>query len=449
MDDQVGKQVRCRSCHGIFRVGAPPAPRRGERPPPAARPRPPVQDTAVAALVVPVKPGANAELPVARPVPVRKSPLPLLLVLGGAGAFAVLAVVVCAGVGLFWAFRGGKRPEPAAAAHTVLQQAQENEEPFAVMENGQLAPQVLRKVKRATVYMRVTMANGTVAQGSGFFGVEPGVILTNSHVVGMLKSDRPPRKIEAYLNSGEANERLIGAQVLGVDKISDLAVLRASGEDLPAPLEVKSAADLLETQEVYVFGFPFGADLGKNITVSKSSVSSLRKQDGYLSKVQVNGGMHPGNSGGPVVNARGEVIGVAVSGIVGTQVDFAVPGDFVHIILNGRVSEIGFAGVRTGADGSKTLPITMHVIDPLNRVQEVAVDVWTGDRGERRPPARTQPTVLAGDSPHERVKLAYAQGTARADVALPPLPPGKVYWVQPAWLNSKGESHWAAASPPP
>jgi hypothetical protein len=158
--------------------------------------------------------------------------------------------------------------------------------------------------------------------------------------------------------------------------------------------------------------------------------------------------MHPGNSGGPVVNTRGEVIGVAVSGIVGTQVDFAVPGDFVHLILNGRVAEMGSAGPRVGADGTTTLPVTMKVIDPLNRVQEVALDVWTGDRGDARPPARTQPAALAGDSPHQRVKLAYNQGTARADVPLPPLPPGKVWWLQPAWVNSNGETYWASARPP-
>jgi S1-C subfamily serine protease len=447
MDDQVGKQVRCRSCQGIFVVGAAPAPPRHERPLPAARPRRPPQRTAVAPRIVPVECGKNGDVPLAPPVLARKSALPLLLVLGGAGAFAVLAVLVCGGVGLAWFLHRGKGPGPAAEANSVVH-PQEREEAPAVLENGQLAPHVLKKVKRATVYMRVTMANGTEAQGSGFFGVEPGIILTNSHVVGMLKADRPPRRIEAVISSGEANEKHITAQVLGVDKSSDLAVLRAAGDDLPAPLDVKSAADLLETQEVYVFGFPFGADLGKNITVSKSSVSSLRKEAGYLSKVQVNGGMHPGNSGGPVVNVRGEVIGVAVSGIVGTQVDFAVPGDFVHVILNGRVAEMGVTTPRAGPDGSATTSVTMKVIDPLNRVQEVALDVWTGDRGDPRPPTRTQPAALGGDSPHEHVQLAYNQGTARAEVTLPALPAGKVYWLQPTWVNANRETCWAEARPP-
>src|SRR5947208_1604732 len=78
--------------------------------------------------------------------------------------------------------------------------------------------------------------------------------------------------------------------------------------------------ELKETQTVYVFGFPFGESLGKNITVSTTSVSSLRKNEfDRVSKIQVNGGMNPGNSGGPVIDATGRVVGVAVSGILGTS----------------------------------------------------------------------------------------------------------------------------------
>ena len=99
-------------------------------------------------------------------------------------------------------------------------------------------------------------------------------------------------------------------------------------------LPVRSARNLQETQQVYVFGFPFGADLGKEITVSQSSVSSLRweTETGVLAKVQVNGGMQPGNSGGPVVDAYGNVIGVAVSVLRFTQINFAVPGDQIHAV---------------------------------------------------------------------------------------------------------------------
>src|SRR5207248_15421 len=104
------------------------------------------------------------------------------------------------------------------------------------------------------------------------------------------------------VHSGEPEEFKLPGLVLGVDRSNDLAVLRVDPQasPLPAPLLVDSGK-LIETQKVYIFGFPYGARLGKNITVSESSISSLRRDSsGALSQIQVNGGMHQGNSGGPV-----------------------------------------------------------------------------------------------------------------------------------------------------
>ena len=303
-------------------------------------------------------------------------------------------------------------------------------------------------MKKATVYLRVTLPNGQVAMGSGFFGYKPGLILTNAHVLGMLDPDsRKPQSIQGILNGGEADERTIYPNVLAVDRSSDLAVLRTPDlPGLPRPLDIKSAENLVETQKVYVFGFPFGETLGKSVTVSESSVSSLRKEGGQLVKVQVNGGMHPGNSGGPVVTARGEVIGVAVSGIRGSQVNFAVPGDFVYVILNGRISAMGMHQAFLTPEKSLGVPVTISMIDPLESVKEVALDVWTGDPGQGRSPTTTQPQDVAGDTPHQKMVLDYKAGSGNAEITLPPLPPGKVYWVQPNWINAAGEHHWVGAN---
>jgi S1-C subfamily serine protease len=315
---------------------------------------------------------------------------------------------------------------------------------------GQLAPDVLRKVKRATLYLRVTLPDGNVAQGSGFFGVYPGVILTNAHVIGMLQPEgRKPQQIEATQNSGRADEKKFQAEVLGVDRSSDLAVLKAVTPAVPPPLEVHSARDLLETQKVYVFGFPFGDALGKAVTVSESSVSSLREENGLLQRVQVNGGMNPGNSGGPVVDSRGNVVGVSVAVIRNSQINFAVPGDFVHLILGGRIANLEVDQAYFGSDNAVTVPVAMHTIDPLSRIRSAGLEVWSGDAGANRPPATRQPEARPGDSSHRRVALNYARGEARGEVPLPPLPAGKVYWVQPTWVNGRGETYWAGANVEP
>jgi S1-C subfamily serine protease len=201
---------------------------------------------------------------------------------------------------------------------------------------SEMAADVVQKVKQSTAYLRVTLASGEVAQGSGFFALERDLVITNAHVVGMLRSSSPPRRVEVVIHSGEDNEKKLAATVLGLDRANDLAVLRVQGDlsRLPPPLPLASATELVETQKVYIFGFPFGAQLGKNITVSTSSISALRRgDDGILKEVQVNGGMNPGNSGGPVTDARGVVIGVSVAVISGTQINFAIPADFIRPLV--------------------------------------------------------------------------------------------------------------------
>src|SRR5262249_41174358 len=178
-------------------------------------------------------------------------------------------------------------------------------------------------------------------------------------------------------NSGETDEKKIPATVLGVDRSTDLAVLGVPPmAGLPEPLTVTSADALQELDKVYIFGFPLGEALGKEITIRPSSVSSLRKQRGVLHQVQVAGGMAPGNSGGPVVDDNGHVVGVAVSGIPGKMINFAIPGQRVHTILNGRISEMGTGQPYKAAD-RVTVPITMVMIDPRRLIKKVGLEVWT------------------------------------------------------------------------
>ena len=165
------------------------------------------------------------------------------------------------------------------------------------------------------------------------------------------------------------------------DRENDLAVVRVQGDltKLPPPLPVElDGCSLTELQKVYIFGFPLGASLGKEITAAESSVSSFRRDvDGSLFQIQVNGGMHPGNSGGPVVDARGVVVGVAVAGIRGTQINFAVPSEKIQGMLHGRVQET-MLGEAFYDNKTVKLPLKVACLDPLQRLRDVKVDVWTG-----------------------------------------------------------------------
>jgi S1-C subfamily serine protease len=323
-------------------------------------------------------------------------------------------------------------------------------------KGSKIPDEALSKAKRATVLVKVTTADGTEASGSGFFGVADAhhLILTNAHVVGMLsQGSQPPKKVEVVLNSGQVDERLIPSVVLGVDRSADLAILSvgAGAAGLPEPLKVRAAAGLHELTELYTLGFPLGERLGKEITVRPTSVSALRhNKAGMLARVQVNGGMDPGNSGGPVVDAAGHVIGVAVAVIEGRLINFAIPGEQVHAILNGRLAEMDLRQPFKVGD-RLAVPVVLTLIDPRKQIGEVALDLWTGDKapGDRttRPGSETRPGPEKGDSPRLRCKLPYnlSTGQAAAEVLLPKLPAGNVYWVQASWTHAAGSRHWGKA----
>ena len=129
---------------------------------------------------------------------------------------------------------------------------------------GQLPRTVLKKVKDATVFIKVTHAKGA-GSGSGFLVIDKGLVITNAHVVGMLEpGSKAPEKIELIFHSGETNEKSFKGDIVGIDRETDLAALVVDTKDakeksaLPEPLLMSSASDLQETQQVYTFGFPFG-----------------------------------------------------------------------------------------------------------------------------------------------------------------------------------------------
>lgn len=467
-DTQAGKMVRCRKCDALFPVEDGP-------PEPAARRR-----------------ASRGERPARR----KRSYLGCILIAAGSAVVVLLFLGLAAGgLAIYFSYlekekqnntpiamdnggpaQGGpanapQPPEPPAEnEHDPAEPAKADvpgpdadpANPFKVRvvdlppadpakapdDAGGLAAEVLRKVKNDTVFIRVTMADDEVAEGSGFFALLPGVIVTNAHVVGMLRPlAKKPKEIDVTQNGGKADERKFKAVILGVDRHADLAVLRAKTDKVPPPLDVHSAHGLRETQQVFIVGFPFGSSLGKGVTVSSSTVSSMREDKGVLHRVQVNGGMAPGNSGGPVVDPKGHVVGVSVAGIRGSNVNFAVPGDSVHELFTGRpAAPLGIDQPYYGDADQVSAAVSLRLLDPLNRVRSVAVDVWTGDPGERRPGADKEPAPRPGDSPHQRVSLNCINKTAGGELPLPPLPAGKVYWVQPNWTNNARQTHWDPAT---
>ena len=317
--------------------------------------------------------------------------------------------------------------------------------PPAVMPaNGTLTPEVVARVKQSTFLIKVVMADSSQANGSGFLDSRTGMVMTNAHVVGMKDENTPPKKVEVVINSGQgpAKERTLLANVVTVDQHSDLAVLRLTNPtDLPPGLNIHTAKELVETQKIYVCGFPHSFTVGTNITISDSSVSSLRTNlNGDLTQVQVNGGMEHGNSGGPVVDALGRVVGVAVSGIEGTQLKYAIPADSVHAVLNGRIHTIVTEDA-IKRDNQYVMKVSINTIDPLEKIQKVDVDWWFADPAMKVPASATQ-SVVPG---RQTVTLSYdkASHKAQGEIVMSSLaPPGQTLWIQPSCVNGVNEQRW-------
>ena len=254
-------------------------------------------------------------------------------------------------------------------------------------DDESLPPAMVDKVKRAAVYIQV-QAPTWKGTGSGFVIAvkdDTALIATNYHVLAGANYDRraqpSPRdvvktskaaKATAVFDSGLTTERSFKAEVVCADAEKDLAILRVTGlKNPPAPIEYATPPKLTETMAVYSFGFPFGDALatGKaapGVTVGKASVSSIRLDDkGAIARVQIDGALNPGNSGGPIVDAKGKLVGVAVATIKdSTGIGLAIPALELGKMMQGRLGHVHTTMAKEG-DGKIKVKIEVAVIDPL------------------------------------------------------------------------------------
>lgn len=197
-------------------------------------------------------------------------------------------------------------------------------------------PELVRRIKPSAVAIETFDAKGaTISRGSGFF-VAGDKVITNRHVI--EKSYR----VEIHLIDGK---KFTARGVLAIDGEGDLALLQV---DVPqnsvASLPLVQTAPQ-EGESIVVIGNPFGLEG----SVSNGIVSAVREIPGYGKIIQITAPISPGSSGSPVVNMRGQVIGVAtLQAAEGQSINFAVP--------SARIAQLKIGDLQTFASlNSETL----------------------------------------------------------------------------------------------
>lgn len=254
-----------------------------------------------------------------------------------------------------------------------------------VMAQDSIPENTLKALKDATVFVRVETGNEG-STGSGFLigkQKEYAYIVTNEHVI--RRQGRASRTVEVDFFSGTRERKSLEATVVSEDESRDLAVLRVRNDSLPNPVKLSSSNEIRETLPVYILGFPFGESLstnrsGPNVTIGRGTISSVRSDDfGNLEKVQIDGDLNPGNSGGPIVFSDGTLMGVSVATVLGTNIGVGIPGKSLRDMLFGRLGSMGLSQEANGPRKT-SCSIKAKLIDPLEKVKSVSFMVIDADR---------------------------------------------------------------------
>ena len=163
-----------------------------------------------------------------------------------------------------------------------------------LVENGNAEPAITSQDKTDDNEMI------SASSGSGFAVSEDGYVVTNHHVI------EGCQKVLVH-----SKEQSVQAIIVTSDPQNDLALLKADFKpDTVFPLSA-DRPELL--QDVYVAGYPFGKNISSSVKVTKGIISSLTGIGNNFSNIQIDAALQPGNSGGPILDEKGNVVGVAVA----------------------------------------------------------------------------------------------------------------------------------------
>lgn len=190
-------------------------------------------------------------------------------------------------------------------------------------------PELVRRYGDAVV-----MVKNAAGRGSGFLVSRQGHLITNYHVV----EGSTRLQVELFRRTKEGYEKheLKQVRILALHPLRDLALLQLDAAELPAgfptPVVLNDRDDLCVGDLVFAVGNPLGLER----SVTQGIVSSVTRRMGNLRMIQTDAAVNPGNSGGPLFNARGEIVGVVCAGAVSFDgLAFGIPAcDLIDFLVH-------------------------------------------------------------------------------------------------------------------
>ncbi len=321
--------------------------------------------------------------------------------------------------------------------------------------NGaQLRETTVNNAKQSTVLIKVN-SHTEKSSGSGFVfrKVDDTVyIATNTHVIEGATSGGEPINvpINVVLNSGSRNEQTVSAEIAGIDRDNDIAILAIIAPNQKSVLHLENVPSVTDTMEVFVLGFPFGTSLSASshnpsVTVSKGAVSSIRKDDeGIVKVIQIDASVNPGNSGGPVIDRQGNLLGIAFAKVRKSQIGFVVPIQRLVELSNGIIKRVNIVNVEAQGN-DMNIHIKYEVLDPFHRIQSVKVAYASADYKSSNIAKPLQKGYWAPLREEKKMKTAIGHWVGKNGHAtlIVPKPPRKAFsWViQPEFTTIDGATH--------